>query len=71
MEIYMLEYDEETDYDGFGIEKYSLIGLYCSEAEAQGAKKRIATKMHIDESLLFISSTKMNKLQWKEGFVTE
>lgn len=44
MEIYMLEYDEETDYDGFGIEKYSLIGLYTQKQRHKEQKKELQQK---------------------------
>ncbi len=70
MEIYMLEYYEEVEYKDFNSEKYNLIGLYFSEAEAQRAKERIALEMNISKEFLFVSATKVGKLQWEGGFVT-
>lgn len=70
MDIYMLEYYEEVEYKDFNSEKYSLIGLYFSEAEAQRAKERIALEMDISKEFLFVSATKVGKQQWRGGFVT-
>lgn len=70
MEIFLLEYAEEIEYDEFEFEKYSLIGLYFSEQEAQEAKKEFALKMNISNEFLFVSATEIGRLQWEGGFVT-
>ena len=70
MEIYMLEYYEEREYEDFDCEKYNLVGLYSSKREAQRAKERFAKQKKISKKFLYISSTKVGKLQWKGGFVT-
>lgn len=66
----MLEYYEEIDHGEFKSEKYNLIGLYLSENEALEARNEIAEKRKIKNELLFVSATKLGKLQWKGGFVT-
>lgn len=66
----MLEYYEEIEHEDFNTEKYNLIGLYLLESEAQISKKSVAQRMNISEELLFVSGTKIDKLQWEGGFVT-
>ena len=66
----MLEYYEEIEYEDFDAEKYSLIGLYFSEDEAQKTKKKIALQMNISEEFLFVSASKVERIQWEGGFVT-
>lgn len=68
MEIFLLEYYEETEYEKFKTEKYNLIGLYRSEQEALTAKKEVIIKRKIIEDYLFVSATKIGKVQWEEGF---
>lgn len=70
MELYLLEYYEEIEYEDFAIEKYNLIGLYFSEDEAQKAKEEVMINKKISEDSLYISATKMGKLQWEGGFVS-
>jgi|GEM_PF-3000074 len=70
MEIYLLEYCEENEYYDFTIERYNLIGLYFTESEAQKAKKSVIIERNIEECYLFISATKIGKLQWKGGFIS-
>jgi len=70
MEIYLLEYYEEIQYKDFATEKYNLIGVYWSEREAQIAKKRIIGKRKINEEYLFVSATKIGKVQWEGGFIS-
>ena len=70
MEIYLLEYCEEIKHGEITIERYNLIGLYFSESEAQQAKKVIILERKIEEGHLFISATKMGKLQWEGGFIS-
>lgn len=66
----MLEYYEEIEYEDFATEKYNLIGLYLSEGEAQKAKEKVALQMNISEELLFVSASKVGRVQWEGGFVT-
>jgi hypothetical protein len=68
--IHLLEYYEEIEYDGFTIEKYSLLGVYLSEDEALKAVSDVASSLNIKKGCLFVSSTKMGKLQWEGGFIT-
>ena len=70
MEIYLLEYWEEIEYEDFTTEKYNLIGLYWSEREAQRAKEGIISERKINEEYLFVSATKMGKVQWEGGFIS-
>ena len=70
MYIYKTEYYEEIDHGEFESERYNLIGLYLSENEALKAKDEISEKKKIKKELLFVSATKLGKLQWKGGFVT-
>lgn len=70
MEIYLLEYSEEIEYEDFTVEKYNLIGVYLSEYEAKKSKENIALRMNINQELLFVSATNIGKLQWEGGFVT-
>lgn len=66
----MLEYYEEIEHKDFNVEKYNLIGLYSSENEAQRAKEEVALKLDISYEHLFVSATKIGKMQWKGGFIT-
>lgn len=66
----MLEYYEEIEYEDFNAEKYNLIGLYFSEDEAQKAKESFSVLMNISEELLFVSASKIGRIQWEGGFAT-
>ena len=70
MKIYLLEYYEEIDHDGFTTEKYNLIGLYLTKREAQEAKVEIMKEWRINEEFLFVSADRMGKIQWEGGFVS-
>lgn len=70
MEIYMLEYYEEIEHEDCIFEKYNLIGLYSSEEEAQIAKSEVALKTNKSNECLYVSATKLGKMQWEGGFVT-
>lgn len=68
MELYLLEYYEEIEHKGFITEKYNLIGIYLSEDEAQAAKEVIVLEKKITDEFLYVSATKVGKLQWEGGF---
>lgn len=70
MNISLLEYYEEIDHGDFETEKYNLIGLYLTEREAEEAKKEIIKDKRINEEYLFVSTTRMGKIQWEGGFVS-
>ena len=70
MEIYLLEYYEEIEYVDFKTEKYNLIGIYLTESDAEKIKRRIIVQKKIKEEYLFVSATRMGKLQWEGGFVS-
>lgn len=69
MEIYLLEYYKETEYEYFDTEAYNLIGIYSSEEEAQQAREDIAIRRNINRELLFVSQTIVGRLGWEGGFV--
>lgn len=70
MEIYLLEYCKEIDYESFTIEDYNLIGIYLSENDARNVKNKISENSNINEEDLYVSSTKVGKLQWEGGFIS-
>jgi len=70
MEIYLLEYYKEIEYEDFAIEEYSLIAIYPSEHAAKVSKKKVCISWGIDKQFLYVSATKIGKLQWEGGFVT-
>ena len=70
MEIYLLEYYEEIEYVDFKTEKYNLIGIYLTESDAEKIKRKIIVQKKIKEEYLFVSATRMGKLQWEGGFVS-
>ncbi|MDT2660313.1 hypothetical protein P7E02_10555 [Enterococcus hulanensis] len=70
MNISLLEYYEEIDHGNFETEKYNLIGLYLTEREAREAKEEIIKEKRINEEFLFVSTTRLGKIQWEGGFVS-
>jgi len=70
MNISLLEYYEEIDHGNFETEKYNLIGVYLTEIEAKEAKEQIIKEKRINEEFLFVSTTRIGKIQWEGGFVS-
>jgi len=70
MNISLLEYYEEINHRNFETEKYNLIGLYLTEREAREAKEEIIKEKRINEEFLFVSTTRLGKIQWEGGFVS-
>ncbi|MBS6430368.1 hypothetical protein ACHEVJ_06855 [Enterococcus raffinosus] len=70
MNISLLEYYEEIDHGNFETEKYNLIGVYLTEREAKEAKEQIIKEKRINEEFLFVSTTRIGKIQWEGGFVS-
>lgn len=70
MNISLLEYYEEIDHGNFETEKYNLIGIYLTEREAREAKEEIIKEKRINEEFLFVSTTRLGKIQWEGGFVS-
>lgn len=50
----MLEYYEEIEYEDFDAKKYSLIGLYFSEDEAQKAKEKLVYKWILEKNFYLL-----------------
>ena len=70
MNISLLEYYEEIDHGNFETDKYNLIGVYLTEREAKEAKEQIIKEKRINEEFLFVSTTRIGKIQWEGGFVS-
>lgn len=70
MEIFLLEYYEEIEYEDFDVEKYSLVGVYLTEKEAMEEKERISMEKEIKKELLWVSAEDIGHLQWKGGFIS-
>ena len=70
MEIFLLEYYEEIEYEDFEVEKYSLVGVFFKEKEAMEEKRRISIEKEIKKELLWVSAEDIGHLQWKGGFIS-
>ena len=68
--IYLLEYYEEIQKDGFIHEKYSLIGVFLTEEDAEAKKYAIIKEWKLNENTVEVSEVLIGKSQWEGGFIS-
>ncbi len=69
-EIYILEYYEEKNKQDLHYDKYSLLGVFKTEKEAEEKKHYIIKEWSLAEDSLYVSATRIAKTQWEGGFIS-
>lgn len=69
--MYILEYYEEIENGDLSYDRYSLLGIFRTEKEAEEKRDQIIKEWELRGDTLYVSMIDIGNSQWEGGFISE
>ncbi len=69
--MYILEYYEEVENGDLSYDRYSLLGIFLTEKEAEEKRDQIIKEWELRRDTLYVSMIDIGNSQWEGGFISE
>lgn len=69
--MYILEYYEEIENRDLSYDRYSLLGIFRTEKEAEEKRDQIIEEWELRGDTLYVSMIDIGNSQWEGGFISE
>lgn len=69
--MYILEYYEEIENGDLSYDRYSLLGIFLTEKQAEEKRDQIIKEWELRRDTLYVSMIDIGNSQWEGGFISE
>lgn len=69
--MYILEYYVEVENGDLSYDRYSLLGIFLTEKEAEEKRDQIIKEWELRRDTLYVSMIDIGNSQWEGGFISE